>query len=401
MSTKQISIGLFGFGCVGQGLYDVLNHSQGLQANIEKICVKDRSKQRRIDASYFTFDKEEILQRNNLDAVVELIDNAEDAFQIVSAAMKNGVNVVTANKKMLAENFEALYELQEENNVALIYEGSAGGSIPIIRNLEEYYDNELLRSIRGIMNGSCNYILTKMELENQPYEKVLKEAQEAGFAEADPWLDVAGFDTKYKLTLLTIHAFGLVLKPEQILNLGIQNISYDDILYAKEKGLRIKLLARAEKLGDKFRIYAIPHFVDKHSELFNILYEYNGVEVEGAFSCKQTFVGKGAGSHPTGSAVLSDISALTYDYRYGYKKLKKMKQGLNGSRRPEELVDNDFVLKLYIRYTDKKELENLEIISVDEEYKSARTNYIVADVAFKSLFNIYNRRDNKLFICAV
>lgn len=401
MSTKQISIGLFGFGCVGQGLYDVLNHSQGLQANIEKICVKDRSKQRRIDASYFTFDKEEILQRNNLDAVVELIDNAEDAFQIVSAAMKNGVNVVTANKKMLAENFEALYELQEENNVALIYEGSAGGSIPIIRNLEEYYDNELLRSIRGIMNGSCNYILTKMELENQPYEKVLKEAQEAGFAEADPWLDVAGFDTKYKLTLLTIHAFGLVLKPEQILNLGIQNISYDDILYAKEKGFRIKLLARAEKLGDKFRIYAIPHFVDKHSELFNILYEYNGVEVEGAFSCKQTFVGKGAGSHPTGSAVLSDISALTYDYRYGYKKLKKMKQGLNGSRRSEELVDNDFVLKLYIRYTDKKELENLEIISVDEEYKSARTNYIVADVAFKSLFNIYNRRDNKLFICAV
>lgn len=401
MSTKQISIGLFGFGCVGQGLYDVLNHSQGLQANIEKICVKDRNKQRRIDASYFTFDKEDILQRDHLDAVVELIDNTEDALQIVSAAMKNGVNVVTANKKMLAENFEALYNLQEENNVALIYEGSAGGSIPIIRNLEEYYDNELLRSIRGIMNGSCNYILTKMELENQPYHKVLEEAQEAGFAEADPWLDVAGFDTKYKLTLLTIHAFGLVLKPEQILNLGIQNISYDDILYAKEKGLRIKLLARAEKLGDKFRIYAIPHFVGRDSELFNILYEYNGVEVEGAFSCKQTFVGKGAGSHPTGSAVLSDISALTYDYRYGYKKLKKMKQSLNGSRKPEELVDNDFSLKLYIRYADKRELESLEILSVDEEYRSSRSNYIIADVSFRSLFNIYDKRDNSLFICAM
>jgi homoserine dehydrogenase len=401
MSTKKISIGLFGFGCVGQGLYDVLNHSQGLQANIEKICVKNRNKARKIDASFFTFDKEEILKRNNLDVVVELIDNADDALQIVSTAMKNGVNVVTANKKMLAENFEALYRLQEENNVALIYEGSAGGSIPIIRNLEEYYDNELLRSVRGIMNGSCNYILTKMELENQPYEKVLKEAQDAGFAEADPWLDVAGFDTKYKLTLLTIHAFGLVLKPEQILNLGIQNISYDDILYAKEKGLRIKLLARAEKLGDKFRIYAIPHFVGKDSELFNILYEYNGVEVEGAFSCKQTFVGKGAGSHPTGSAVLSDISALTYDYRYGYKKLKKMKQTLNGTRRPEELVDSDFSLKLYIRYADKKELEPLEILSVDEEYRSARTNYIVANVAFRSLFNIFDKRDNKLFICAV
>ena len=401
MSTKKISIGLFGFGCVGQGLYDVLNHSQGLQANIEKICVKNRGKQRRIDASYFTFDKEEILKRNNLDVVVELIDNADDALQIVSAAMKNGVSVVTANKKMLAENFETLYDLQEKNNVALIYEGSAGGSIPIIRNLEEYYDNELLRSIRGIMNGSCNYILTKMELENQPYENVLKEAQDAGFAEADPWLDVAGFDTKYKLTLLTIHAFGLVLRPEQILNLGIQNITYDDILYAKEKGLRIKLLARAEKFGENFRIYAIPHFVGRDSELFNILYEYNGVEVEGAFSCKQTFVGKGAGSHPTGSAVLSDISALTYDYRYGYKKLKKMKQTLNGTRKPEEFVDNDFSLKLYIRYAEKKELESLEILSIDEEYKSSRTNYIIADVTFRSLFNIYDKRDNKLFICAV
>lgn len=401
MSTKKISIGLFGFGCVGQGLYDVLNHSQGLQANIEKICVKDRNKQRRIDASYFTFDKEEILRRNNLDVVVELIDNADDALQIVSTAMRNGVSVVTANKKMLAENFEALYKLQEENNVALIYEGSAGGSIPIIRNLEEYYDNELLSSIRGILNGSCNYILSKMELENQPYEKVLKEAQDAGFAEADPWLDVAGFDTKYKLTLLTIHAFGLVLKPEQVLNLGIQNITYDDILYAKEKGLRIKLLARAEKNGDKFRIYAIPHFVGKESELFNILYEYNGVEVEGAFSCKQTFVGKGAGSHPTGSAVLSDISALTYDYRYGYKKLKKMKQTLNGTRKPGEFLDTDFTIKLYIRYTDKEELKNLDITEVYEEYRSSRTSYIVADVKFCSLFNIYSKRENKLFICAV
>jgi homoserine dehydrogenase len=401
MPDKKISIGLFGFGCVGQGLYDVLNHSQGLQANIEKICVKTRGKERKIDASYFTFDREEILSRNNLDVVVELIDNADEALEIVSTAMKNGVSVVTANKKMLAENFETLYKLQEENNVSLIYEGSAGGSIPIIRNLEEYYDNELLSSIRGILNGSCNYILTKMELENQLYENVLKEAQANGFAEADPWLDVAGFDTKYKLTLLTIHAFGLVLKPEQVLNLGIQNITYDDISYAKEKGLRIKLLARAEKSGDKFRIYAIPHFVGRDSELFNILYEYNGVEVEGAFSCKQTFVGKGAGSHPTGSAVLSDISALTYDYRYGYKKLKKMKQSSNGAKKPGELLDTDFTARLYIRYTDKEELKNLDITHVYEEYRSSRTSFIIADVKFASLFNIYNKRENKLFICAV
>lgn len=401
MKEKKISIGLFGFGCVGQGLYDVLNHSQGLQANIEKICVKDKNKKRKIDPSFFTYDKQEILNRKNLDVVVELIDNADDAFKIVSTALGNGVSVVTANKKMLAENFETLHKLQEKNNVALLYEGSAGASIPIIRNLEEYYDNELLSSIKGIVNGSCNYILTKMELENLPYETVLKEAQNNGFAEADPWLDVAGYDTKYKLTLLAIHAFGIVLKPEEIPNLGIQNISYDDILYAKEKGLRIKLLARAEKVGDKFRVYAMPHFVTRDSELYNIFYEYNAIEVEGAFSCKQTFVGKGAGSHPTGSAVLSDISALTYNYKYGYKKLNKIQQSLNGNYNAFHLLNNDFVIKVYIRFSKQEELKHIKIISIEEEYRSTRTNYIIANVEFKSLFNFKDPKANKLFICAM
>ncbi|MEO6882807.1 MAG: homoserine dehydrogenase [Bacteroidia bacterium] len=401
MNEKKISIGLFGFGCVGQGLYDVLNHSQGLQANIEKICVKDRSKKRKIDASYFTFDKKDVLQNKNLDVVVELIDNAQEAFEIVTDALRNGVNVVTANKKMLAENFEALYKLQEENNVALIYEGSAGGSIPIIRNLEEYYDNELLSSIKGILNGSCNYILTRMELENLSYENVLKDAQKNGFAESDPWLDVAGYDTLYKLCLLAVHAFGVLLKPEQVLALGIQNISYDDILYAKEKNLRIKLIAKAYKKGNKFHVYALPHFVNKNSELYTVLYEYNAVEVEGAYSCQQTFVGKGAGSHPTGSAVLSDISALTYNYKYSYKKLKKVRQLLNGKYNAQELLENDFNIKVYIRYQHKEELKALEIVAIEEEYTSPKMKYIIAEVNLQSLFQLKGNKENKLFVCAV
>lgn len=401
MGNKNITIGLFGFGCVGQGLYDVLNHSQGLKANIEKICVKDRNKKRKIGNEYFTFDREEILKRNNLNVIVELIDNADEAFAIVKDAMNNGVNVVTANKKMLAENFKELYELQVKNNVALIYEGSAGGSIPIIRNLEEYYDNELLSSVKGILNGTCNYILTRMELENKDYNEVLKDAQLNGFAESDPWLDVGGFDTKFKTLLLTVHAFGIVLNPEDIFNTGIQNISYDDILYAKQRGLRIKMLAVSHKVGDKFRVYALPHFVDRNSELYNVNYEYNAVEVEGAYSCKQTFVGKGAGSHPTGSAVLSDISALTYDYKYGYKKLKKVIGSKGIIEEGKTQIEYDFPIKLYIRYQDREQLKDLEIISVEEEYKSANTNYIIANVNFNSLFNIYNKRDNKLFVCAI
>lgn len=401
MGNKDIKIGLFGFGCVGQGLYDVLNHSQGLKANIEMICVKDRDKKRKIDSRFFTFDKEEILKRDNLNVIVELIDNADEAFAIVKQAMNNGVSVVTANKKMLAENFRELYELQTRNNVALIYEGSAAGSIPIIRNLEEYYDNELLSSVRGILNGTCNYILTRMELENKDYADVLADAQSSGFAESDPWLDVAGFDTKFKTLLLTVHAFGIVLDPEDIFNTGIQNVSYDDILYAKQRGLRIKMLAVSHKVGDKFRVYAIPHFVDRNSELFNVNYEFNAVEVEGAYSCKQTFVGKGAGSHPTGSAVLSDVSALTYDYRYGYKKLKKQMNGGSVIEVGKPQIEYDFPVKLYVRYQDPAQLKDLDILSVEEEYKSAGTNYIIAQVNFKSLFNIYNKRDNKLFICAV
>lgn len=401
MGDKNISIGLFGFGCVGQGLYDVLNHSEGLKATISKICVKDKNKKRRIDSSYFTYDKNEILKGGNLNVIVELIDNSEEAFSIVKDALSNGVNVVTANKKMLAEHFRELYKLQTQNNVALIYEGSAGGSIPIIRNLEEYYDNELLSSVKGILNGTCNYILTRMELEKRDYTDVLEDAKSNGFAETDPWLDVAGFDTKFKTLLLTIHAFGIVLNPDDIFNTGIQNISYDDILYAKQRGLRIKMLAVSHKVGDKFRVYAFPHFVSAESELFNVNYEYNAVEVEGAYSCKQTFVGKGAGSHPTGSAVLSDISALRYDYKYGYNKLKKAMNGKDKIDDGKNQLEYDFTIKLYIRYNDPSQLKDLEILSVEEEYKSSRANYVIANVNFKSLFNIYNRRDNKLFICAI
>jgi homoserine dehydrogenase len=172
-------------------------------------------------------------------------------------------------------------------------------------------------------------------------------------------------------------------------------------LYAKEKGLRIKLLTRAEKLGDKYRVYVMPHFIDKSSELFNVLYEYNAVEVEGAFSCKQLFTGKGAGSHPTGSAVLSDISALTYNYRYGYKKLKKLLNGNSTAPDSAKLLDSDFNIKVYVRFSNKSEIEKLEIVSIEEEYKSAKNNYIIAIVKFKSLFHFCGNHDSKVFICEV
>ena len=400
---NNINIGLFGFGCVGQGLYDVLRHSQGLKAEIGKICVKDRNKTRSLDSSNFTFEKNEVLKNDVHNLIVELIDDADAAFEIISRTLLKGKDVVTANKKTIADNFELLYRLQLETGASLLYEGACAGSIPIIRTLEEYYDNELLSGIKGILNGSSNFVLTKMELENLDYNDALRQAQELGFAETNPRLDVAGFDTKYKLCILSAHAFGLILKPDDILNLGIQNISAFDINYAGNnsiaKNSRVKLIAKAEKSGSGYKIFVLPHFISKIDALATVNYEFNGIEVEGVYSDRQFFAGKGAGSHPTGSAVLSDISAITYDYKYGYKKLKKRANGeIPDFSNDKQYVENDFIIKLYIRYEDKKELACLEIIDVEEQYSSADNNYIIANVNFRSLKLL--PEDNQLFICA-
>ncbi len=317
---KKLKLGLFGFGCVGQGLYHVLNETHGVKAEIKKICVKNRNKQRIIDASYFTYDATDILNDPEIDVVVELIDDANAAFDIVKKSIQKGKHVVTANKKMLAEHLEEIYDLQQKYDRSILYEGAVCGSIPILRNLEEYYDNDLITSIEGIFNGSTNYILTKVFDERKSYTEALKAAQELGFAETDPSLDVKGYDPKYKLTIAIAHTFGVFVKPENIINVGIQNISAVDLKYARENNLTIKLVARAYKLKDRIVGFVAPQFIPLDNTLAAVRNEYNAVLVQGAFAEKQVFIGKGAGSYPTGSAVLSDISALTFDYRYEYKK---------------------------------------------------------------------------------
>jgi homoserine dehydrogenase len=232
----------------------------------------------------------------------------------------NGKHVVTANKKMLAEHLQEIYDLQQQYDKSILYEGSVCGSIPILRNLEEYYDNDLITSIEGIFNGSTNYILTKVFEERKSYLEALKAAQDLGFAESDPALDVKGFDAKYKLTIAIAHTFGVFVKPENITNIGIQNISPVDLKYARENNLTIKLVAHASKRDGNIYAFVAPQFIPLDHMLASVRNEYNAVLVEGAFAEKQVFIGKGAGSYPTGSAVLSDISALTFDYRYEYKK---------------------------------------------------------------------------------
>ena len=372
--SKILKLGLFGFGCVGQGLYHVLHETHGVKAAIKKICVKHADKKRPIDAGFFTLSKEEILNDPEIDVVVELIDDSEAAFAIVKEALSKGKAVVTANKKMVAEHFEELYELQQQYNQPLLYEGSVCGSIPIIRNLEEYYDNDLISSIEGIFNGSTNYILTEIFDGRKSYHEALKKAQELGFAESNPDLDVKGFDAKFKLTIAIAHTFGVFVKPDLIVNFGIDKISDVDLKYARENGYTIKLIARAFKQGNKVYGFVAPQFIETTHLLANVRYEYNAVLVQGAFAEKQIFVGKGAGSYPTGSAVLSDVSALVYGYRYEYK--KKEQDHLSFS--------NDASIDVVVSFTGEK-VKPADFIAFNGGYRGNGHQFLKGKISVEKL----------------
>jgi homoserine dehydrogenase len=381
---KKLKIGLFGFGVVGHGLYHVLNETHGVKAEIKKICVKNKDKQRSLDSAIFTYEKNDILFDPDIDIVVELIDDASAAFEIVKAALRGGKHVVTANKRMLAENLQEVYDLQKKYDRSVLYEGSVCGSIPILRNLEEYYDNDLITSIEGIFNGSTNYILTKVFEERKSYAEALKAAQDLGFAESDPSLDVKGFDPKFKLTIAIAHTFGVFVKPENIINVGIDRISAVDLKYAKENNLTIKLVARAYKLEGQIVGFVAPQFIPADHMLASVRNEYNAVLVEGAFAEKQVFIGKGAGGYPTGSAVLSDISALTFDYRYEYKKFT---QGEGFS------FTNNAKVDVVISFREKSAISPADFETFKGGYKGNGHQYMTGSITLETLQSFSKRDD--------
>ncbi|KOY86742.1 homoserine dehydrogenase [bacterium 336/3] len=385
MSRKTLNIGLFGFGCVGYGLHQVLEQTKGLKAHVKTICVKNKDKKRQIDEENFTYDKNDILNDPSINVVVELIDDANAAFEIVKEALQKKKAVVTANKKMIAEHFTELLELQRKYEVPLLYEAACCASIPIIRNLEEYYDNDLLESFEGIVNGSTNYILTQTSVKNISYAEALKEAQEKGYAESDPTLDTGGFDAKYKLLILIVHAFGIVVKPADIFNLGIDHISDIELAYAREKSLKIKLVAQAFKNAQgEVSCFVIPKFVDTQSRLYNVDDVYNGVITKTTFADTHFFLGKGAGAYPTASAVLSDISALTYDYQYEYKKLNQH----------EDLkLNQDILLKVLLRHTkEDTQVYPPYFEEISESYLNQHSGFIIGIISLNNLKTISEKK---------
>jgi len=370
MSTQQpLVIGLFGFGVVGEGLYKVLQQTPSLQASIKKVCIKNPNKKRAAPDSLFTTRKDDILDDPEINVIVEVINESDAAFEIVSVALQRKKSVVSASKKMIAEHLEALLLLQQQTGTPMLYEAAACASIPVIRNLEEYYDNDLLHSIRAIVNGSTNFILTKMFEDRLDFTDALLLAQQLGFAETDPKLDVEGWDALHKWIILLNHAYGIVETAENILFSGIQNIQLSDAVIAKEKNYDIKLIAQARKLANgKVAAFVLPQFVQPSDPLAFVKNEYNGVVIESGFADKQFFYGKGAGSFPTASAVLSDISALRYQYRYEYKK--------KYYHPPHELTD-DYYIKVYMSFNDWKQIPREKFEWIEEWHANSDRKYLV------------------------
>ncbi|HEY5464418.1 MAG TPA: homoserine dehydrogenase [Hanamia sp.] len=374
---KKLVLGIFGFGVVGEGLYKVLNQTPSLQATIKKVGIKHTKKKRNAPADLFTADKQILLNDPQINVIVELIDDADAAFEIVKAAFLNGKSVVSANKKMIAEHLPELLKLQQQTGASFLYEAACCASIPVIRNLEEYYDNDLLHSINAVVNGSTNYILTKMFEEKLSFKNALIQAQQLGFAESNPALDIEGFDALNKWTFLLTHAYGILPKQNEICFTGIQNITAEDAKQAEKKECVIKLVATAKKLNNgKVAAFVLPQFVKKDDQLAFVKNEYNGVVIESSFADKQFFYGKGAGSLPTASAVLSDISALRYGYKYEYKKLNHLQ--------PNELT-HDFYVKTYIGFTDWGHIRKDDFESIEEWHSNEQINYLVGIIHFKKL----------------
>ena len=378
---SKIKIGLFGFGVVGQGIYEVVRKAKNANAEIVKICVRDPEKPRKIQADkrLFTTSVEEILDSPNINLVVEVINDPDAAYDIVKRSMLRGIPVVSGSKTMLARHLPELIELQKTRHVALLYDASSCGSIPVIRNLEEYYDNDLLLEVKGILNGSSNYILSRVFDHAEPYADALAQAQALGFAESDPSFDIEGYDSLFKLVIITVHALGTYVAPERIFTYGISTIHDSDIRYAREKGVKIKLVAQVVKVSDEhFTMFVMPEFVTPDKYIYSVDDEYNGVVIRGECYDRQFMFGKGAGSLPTASSILSDIMARLHDYRYEYKKM-------NYVQKPG--YTTDITLKVYVRYKETDIHNILHFDKIREQYIGEESNYVLGDILLSELMD--------------
>ena len=308
---EKLRIGLIGLGTVGSGVYKSMQEFDNVE--IVKIAVRDVNKPRSVEVprEMLTSDPYEVVNDPNIDAVVELMGGVEPAWDYIRTALQNGKHIVTANKELLAKKGEELFNLSEEHNCVVLYEAAIAGGIPIIMPIKTIMAGNKIRRIQAILNGTTNYILTKMDADGASYEDVLKEAQTLGYAEADPTGDVEGCDAMYKITTLATIAFNSRTKVEDVYREGITKIRKEDMQRANELGYKIKLIASASiDENNNADVRVLPMLVPKTHSLAHINYVTNAVAISGHPIGNILLSGPGAGEFPTASSVIGDILSI-------------------------------------------------------------------------------------------
>ena len=350
-NRKKIKIGLIGLGTVGSGVYKTLRDSDFVE--IIKIAVKNINKPRNIeglDTSILTDNAYDVVN-SDADIVVELIGGVEPAFDLIKTAIKNGKHIVTANKELLAKCGEELFNFAEEHNKVVLYEAAIAGGIPIIMPIKTILAGNRINHIEAILNGTTNYILTKMDSDGASYEEVLKEAQELGYAETNPTGDVEGFDAAYKITTLSTLAFRKRIKFENVYREGITQVRAEDMKTANELGYKIKLIASADLRDDgKADVRVHPMLVSKDSTLSHINYVKNAVSLKGHPVGHITLSGPGAGEFPTASSVIGDILAIS-----------------------AEIGKTDYLLPM-MRCNHHETAQMIDILDTENKYYNDKTN---------------------------
>nr|WP_302578229.1 homoserine dehydrogenase [Methanobrevibacter arboriphilus] len=367
MSKSEINIGLIGFGTIGAGVVEIFNKNQdilskkcGKPVNLRKVADLDITTDRgvKIDESILTADVNDVLENDDIDIVIELVGGYEPAKTFVLKAMKNGKHVVSANKALIAKHWEELINTADENNVRFSFEASVGGGIPVLQPLNECLSANRFEAIYGIMNGTANYILTKMSEEGLKFEDVLKEAQDKGYAEADPTFDIEGHDTAQKLIVLTKLGFGEYIPQEKFHVEGITKITPEDIEFAKnELDYVIKLLGIAKQTNDGLEIRVHPTFIKNDHLLASVNDVFNAIYLIGDFVGPVMLYGQGAGRMATASAVVGDCLDIIFNEN------KRISYGPVESQVKSMKNIDDIISKYYISLTAVDEPGVLQTIT--------------------------------------
>ncbi len=360
---NELRVGLLGLGTIGTGVARILLEQQELIARrlgrrLRLVAAADRdlARDRGLDLAGVRLaeDAAAVVTADDVDLVVELIGGYEPARSFVMTALEHGKHVVTANKALIAKHGEELFPLAASRQLAIGFEASVGGGIPCLKALREGLAANAVESVYGILNGTCNYILTRMEREGTPFDDVLRDAQQLGYAEADPTFDIEGIDTAHKLSILAAMAFGARIRFDDVFTEGIDRITPSDIESTRELGYRIKLLGIAKPHGDSIEMRVHPTLVPMSSPLANVSDSYNAVMVSGDFVENTMYFGRGAGERPTASAVVADIMDIARVHPDGVRFLAPPMGFVEGERRematmPMADVECEYYVRLMVR----------------------------------------------------